>query len=143
MNLSQITHITIIAVFAVVVSGAVHADNTCYSAIANGVSVDTTGNSWISSSYNEVDFTWVQHYSFGDVSGIAQCSTTAGTYGGTASSISTTPGDSCWCKMLSPTESSWVFVGEYAPEDDVVCSEDCMIWCGVDFSLLEFVLDSV
>ncbi len=129
MKLSQITHITIIAVFAVVMSGVANADNTCYSGGANGISVDTSTNG-TTHTYNRTDMTWTAIFAYGDLSGIAVCNGTSGTWGvATQTNFeSGTTGVNCWCKMLSPANSLWVY--RYASTSTSICASDCAVDCG-------------
>ncbi len=121
MKLSQITHIAIIAVFAVVMSGVANAvDEACYPGGANGISFDLSING-TSFTSNEHDSTWVVKFPYGDVSGIALLSETDDE--GDEETISATPGDYCWCKMLSPVESYWVYM-----EEDPI--DGCVYTCG-------------
>ncbi len=123
MNLSQITHIAIMAVCAVVVSGAVHADNTCTTSGAVSINVDYEVTPDDGYDHNVTDETWTVHFPYGDVSGISQCSTTdGGTYTTKSTIAVNSAGTYCWGKMLSPAESQWVSFGYYPSSE---CVEAC------------------
>ena len=65
------------------------------------------------------------------ISGISQCSSTSGSLVGqkaTALKISGGTGDKyCWCKMVSPAVSSWVFISANGSAID--CAYYCAITC--------------
>ena len=68
------------------------------------------------------------------ISGISQCSSTSGSSVGqkaTALKISGGTDDKyCWCKMVSPAVSSWVFSGVYGSAS--ACAYDCAGSCAFD-----------
>ena len=72
--------------------------------------------------------TWSTKFSYGVISGIAACSTNVGaTQGMVATNQTMTPystGTYCYCKMLRPIESPWVFYGNV-----VYCATDCASRC--------------
>ncbi len=125
MKLSQITHIAIMAMFVVIVSGVAHAANTCYSGGAVPMSVDISigGTNF---TYNAADMTWTANFDYGDVSGIAVCNDTSGSWGVASPQYdfeSGTTGAKCWCKMLSPARSAWVYNGSYNSASQ--CATSC------------------
>ena len=65
------------------------------------------------------------------ISGISQCSSTSGSSVGqkaTALKISGGTDDKyCWCKMVSPAVSSWVFARDAGSASD--CAYNCAIAC--------------
>lgn len=65
------------------------------------------------------------------ISGISQCSSTSGSSVGqkaTALEISGGTDDKyCWCKMVSPAVSSWVFVYGYGSASG--CADGCALDC--------------
>ena len=65
------------------------------------------------------------------ISGTSQCSSTSGSSVGqkaTALEISGGTDDKyCWCKMVSPAVSSWVFIYSYTSADE--CAYDCAYNC--------------
>ena len=67
------------------------------------------------------------------ISGISQCSSTSGSLVGqkaTALKISGGPYDQyCWCKMVSPAVSSWVFNDDYEYGSASYCANGCASAC--------------
>ena len=65
------------------------------------------------------------------ISGISQCSSTSGSSVGqkaTALKISGGTDDKyCWCKMVSPAVSSWVFFNDYVSAS--ICASACAAYC--------------
>ena len=65
------------------------------------------------------------------ISGISQCSSTSGSSTGqkaTSLEISGGTDDTyCWCKMVSPAVSSWVFFSDYGSASD--CAYYCAYFC--------------
>lgn len=65
------------------------------------------------------------------ISGISQCSSTSGSSVGqkaTALKISGGTDDKyCWCKMVSPAVSSWVFSGGFSSAS--ACAGNCAYYC--------------
>ena len=78
------------------------------------------GNSY---TYNNSTGTWKTVFSYGNVSGISTCTSTApsGSQGTTKTSEGTplnaaggqTSGQYCWCKMTHPMSSLWAFYNDY------------------------------
>ena len=62
------------------------------------------------------------------IRGISQCSSTSGSsIGQTATSLEISDGtddEHCWCKMISPAVSSWVFA-----RGSAFCAYDCALYC--------------
>ena len=80
--------------------------------------------------------TWSTKFSYGVISGIAACYTNVGaTQGMVASNQTMTPsstGAYCYCKMLRPVESPWVFSGSNSgsPYYSVnACATNCASVC--------------
>lgn len=65
----------------------------------------------------------------GSISGIAVCVDTAGVYADTGTP-SKENGKNCWCKMTTPSGSSWVYSNEYTDYDK--CANDCANSCAYD-----------
>jgi len=62
------------------------------------------------------------------VKGKAVCNSTTGTYAVAISSEQRQlGGERCWCKMIKPKESSWVYVGWY--DDSAKCANSCAYGC--------------
>ena len=86
-------------------------------------------------SYNAEDATWITTFSYGIVSGIASCNEIPGTnlnpYSGNQNNIQQgTEGTNCWCRMLSPVRSAWVF--NYTHGSASACASHCANGCGAD-----------
>ena len=67
------------------------------------------------------------------ISGIGICSSTdGGSIGATATELDTSStvneNLNCWCKMISPAVSRWVFT--YSHSSAGVCAQDCALYCG-------------
>ena len=96
------------------------------------------GNSY---TYNNSTGVWKTVFSYGNVSGISTCVSTAptGSRGSTTTSAGTplespggeTSGSYCWCKMTHPMSSLWAFNNSYSN-----CASYCTRNCG------DYVLDS-
>ena len=88
--------------------------------------------------YDNTGKTWSAQFSYGVVSGIAACTGGMGSLGaldlGTlapdqdALSVYST-GYYCFCKMLVPVESQWVFTHNGSPQGHVYCGTECAKWC--------------
>lgn len=68
-----------------------------------------------------------------NVKGIGYCSQQSGSsMGSTSMDLTKTPGIYCWCKMLSPAVSYWVYLESAMSEDQCwhTCSIDCAIRLG-------------
>ncbi len=80
--------------------------------------------------------TWSTKFSYGVISGIGACSTNvASSQGGVASDQTNmtpyTGGTYCYCKMLRPIESPWVFSGYYSGSNYGYCANGCASECSV------------
>lgn len=64
------------------------------------------------------------------VKGVSYCSETTvdnvGTSGEAADKISKAPGANCWCKMVSPFVSKWIYL------EQAMSSGQCMNTCSID-----------
>ena len=85
--------------------------------------------------YDSVSKTWSTRFSYGTISGIAACATDCTTTGCVATNQNMnmySTGASCYCKMLRPVESRWVFSGistyYYGPSNDG-CTPNCASNC--------------
>ena len=93
------------------------------------------GNSY---TYNNSTGVWKTVFSYGNVSGISTCVSTAPTGGrgsvktsaGTAldSPGGETSGGYCWCKMTHPMSSLWAFFGDLGVAS--ACASNCAYGCG-------------
>ena len=93
------------------------------------------GNSY---TYNNSTGTWKTVFSYGNVSGISTCTSTApsGSMGTTKTSAGTplnavggeTGGQYCWCKMTHPMSSLWAFYDDYGSAS--YCASYCTSSCG-------------
>ncbi len=91
-----------------------------------------------SNTYNISTGTWKTVFSYGNVSGISTCVSTApsGSMGTTKTSEGTllnaaggeTAGQYCWCKMTHPMSSLWVFRRDHGKAAD--CASSCTDGCG-------------
>jgi len=106
-----------------------HAANMCIKNDAVMVVLDPqVGGS--SNGYSNTGKTWSTKFSYGIISGIGGCYSNVGaTQGGVASDQNITPyttGTHCYCKMLKPAESAWVYSGY---SDNSYCAYNCANYC--------------
>ena len=79
--------------------------------------------------------TWSTKFSYGIISGVGGCYSNVGaTQGGVASDQNITPytsGTYCYCKMLKPAESAWVYsgYGSSAASYNNNCANYCASYC--------------
>ena len=88
--------------------------------------------------HNNSTGTWKTVFSYGNVSGISTCTSTApsGSFGSTKTSEGTplnaaggeTTGGYCWCKMTHPMSSLWAF--RYDHSTASACTSGCTNYCG-------------
>ena len=79
--------------------------------------------------YNAAAMTWTTVFPYGNVSGIAVCNDTGGSYGVASNDEQyETGGVKCWCKMTHPAVSRWVFSNSYSSASD--CAANCASYCG-------------
>ena len=68
------------------------------------------------------------------ISGISQCSSTSGSSNGQKATVLEISGGTddkyCWCKMVSPAVSSWVFSYDYGAAYS--CAANCASRCAYD-----------
>ena len=76
---------------------------------------------------------WSVIFPYGNISGISTCNTISGSWGqpysGNSDNIVTeTDGANCWCRMMYPVRSAWVFPGmSYSASN---CAQYCADACG-------------
>ena len=107
-----------------------HAENMC---VKNGsimVVLDPQINGTALAN-NKTGKTWSTKFSYGVISGVGGCYTNVGSTHGVVASDQTniTPystGPYCYCKMLRPIESPWVYGGSYVAND---CATYCASYC--------------
>ena len=78
--------------------------------------------------HNAAAMTWTTIFPYGNVSGVAVCNDTGGTYGVSSNNEQyETGGVKCWCKMTHPAVSRWVFHTSYSSAFECTsrCSLDC------------------
>ena len=93
----------------------------------------STTCTYVNPGYNVVD--WTSNCTTSGtsvaISGISQCSSTSGSSTGqTATSLEISGGTDdkyCWCKMVSPAVSSWVFYNVYGSAS--FCARNCANFC--------------
>ena len=78
------------------------------------------------------DTTWSATFNGYTISGIAQCSTTSclDDLGATRTTISSTVGKYCWCKVTSPTTGVYWVGGADDNDDNAECLDSCGWSCG-------------
>ena len=83
---------------------------------------------------DEATKTWTTTFSYGTVSGIATCNSTSGTYARAYPEYNfdknhaSSEGVNCWCRMLNPVRSAWVYIFEGSSASD--CASSCAYNCG-------------
>ena len=78
---------------------------------------------------NAAAMTWTTIFPYGNVSGVAVCNDTGGTYGVSSDNEQyETGGAQCWCKMTYPAVSRWVF--GFSSSSAFYCAEYCALNCG-------------
>jgi len=79
--------------------------------------------------YNAAAMTWTTVFPYGNVSGVAVCNDTGGSYGVASNDEQyETGGVKCWCKMTHPAVSRWVFYFSRSAASD--CADGCAYDCG-------------
>ncbi|MCQ2581977.1 MAG: hypothetical protein MJ170_03275 [Alphaproteobacteria bacterium] len=79
--------------------------------------------------YNAGAMTWKTVFPYGNVSGVAVCNDTSGSYAVSSTTEQVeTGGVMCWCKMTHPATSNWVFDAAYSSSS--VCADGCAYACG-------------
>ncbi|MBO7508885.1 MAG: hypothetical protein J6T57_01225 [Alphaproteobacteria bacterium] len=105
----------IIITLLIIAPAVANAANMCIKNDAVMVVLDPQINGTALSN-NATGKTWSTRFSYGVISGIGGCySASGGTQGDVASDqVNVTPystGNFCYCKMLKPVESAWVYFG--------------------------------
>ena len=81
--------------------------------------------------YDAAARTWKAIFPYGNVSGVAVCNDTGGSYAVASNSEQyETGGVKCWCKMTHPAVSRWVF--RYSGSSASGCAGACADNCGYD-----------
>ncbi len=81
--------------------------------------------------YTNTSGEWTATFPYGTVSGISTCNSTSGSYGvarPNANFEQGTTGVYCWCRMLRPARSAWVYRSAYSSASD--CASNCASYCG-------------
>ena len=81
--------------------------------------------------YTNTSGEWTATFPYGTVSGISTCNSTSGSYGvarPNANFEQGTTGVYCWCRMLRPARSAWVY--RYARSSASDCASRCAGVCG-------------
>ncbi|MBO4683103.1 MAG: hypothetical protein J5611_00790 [Alphaproteobacteria bacterium] len=79
--------------------------------------------------YNAAAMTWTTVFPYGNVSGVAVCNDTSGSWGVASNAEQyETGGVQCWCKMTHPAVSRWVFRASHSSASD--CADSCAARCG-------------
>ena len=108
-----------------------HAANMCIKNDAVMVVLDSQVNGK-ALAYNNTGKTWSTKFSYGVISGIGGCYSDVGLTQGVVASDQTnitpyTGGLYCYCKMLRPIESPWVFSGNL--DNLNYCAINCASYC--------------
>ena len=105
----------------------VHASTMCAANNTVAIVLDPTvaGTNYTYSAANQ---TWTTNFPYGDISGVALCSTTSGSYATVGTPNESGGGQYCWCKATHPVLSRWVFYDGHGSSD--VCASNCAYRCG-------------
>lgn len=124
-------------VCAVVVPMVAQATTMCATDDTIAVVLDPMING-STTAYNADLFEWSTTFSYGTVFGIATCVDTAGSSNqvvaelkssdGTVATGGERSGRYCWCQMIHPARSRWVFRNAYGSVD--LCGSYCADHCG-------------
>ena len=125
-------------ILVVCASVAVHAATMCVRDDTIMVVLDTTKYQ-TSSSFNRNEMTWSITFPYGTITGVASCNATANTSTGVsdANMATYTTGKYCWCKMLKPVASKWIFYSDmnYVHTCDESCARNCANHFGPENSI--------
>lgn len=134
MFMSRSGHTALVAVaIAVILAGfspvpTARAASMCMSndmvGIILGPDIEPTG-------YTYTAGEWTVTAPYGTLSGIATCNSTAGSYGVAYPQYNFeqgTTGVRCWCRMLRPSRSAWVYSDVFSSASD--CASNCAGLCG-------------
>jgi len=107
--------------------GTAHASTMCAANNTVAIVLDPTveGTNYTYSAANQ---TWTTNFPYGDVSGVALCSTTSSSYANVGNPDESGGGQYCWCKSTHPVLSRWVFHRDYGSSDG--CASNCAANCG-------------
>ena len=108
------------------------ADTMCVKPTTTVVVLDPNINGTALAS-NATGKTWSTKFSYGIISGVGGCYNNVGAVQGGVASDQTnitpyTGGTHCYCKMLRPIESPWVFSG-YSDSPSYNCTPNCASRC--------------
>ena len=120
----------IVSIIAVMVAGGAMASVMCSASDYVTVVLDPyiEGTSY---TYNAANMTWTTVFPYGNVSGVAVCNDTGGSYAVASNAEQyETGGVKCWCKMTHPAVSRWVFGHSHSSSS--ACADICARNCGLD-----------
>lgn len=118
----------IVSIVVMMMAGAASASVMCSASDYVTVVLDPyiEGTSY---TYNAANMTWTTVFPYGNVSGVAVCNDTGGSYAVASNAEQyETGGVKCWCKMTHPAVSRWVFYGSGSSSSD--CAVRCAYFCG-------------
>ena len=123
--------VMLILLIAAVACGGSHATTMCMSSDTTAIILDPDieGDNYTQSALTGGTGTWSTTFSYGTVSGIATCNTTSGSFGVAYPQYDFdqgVTGQYCWCKMLRPARSAWVY------NNDRGSASDCGTYCAYD-----------
>ena len=113
----------------IITTGAIAAD-LCIKNDAMVVALNPMYNGTANGS-DSVNKTWSTRFSYGTISGIATCATDCETQGCVATNQNLnvySTGGRCYCKMLRPAPSRWVYSGHFSSNGNY-CARDCASGC--------------
>lgn len=131
----------IIPLFAMFFTTVVHASVMCSDNDYVTIVLDP-GVAGTSYTYSAANMTWNTVFPYGNVSGVAVCNDTSGSYGVASNAEQyETGGVKCWCKMTHPAVSRWVFYDSDSSASD--CADFCAYRCGYSVRYSSFFRSGV
>ncbi len=118
----------IVSIVVMMMAGAASASVMCSASDYVTVVLDPyiEGTSY---TYNAANMTWTTVFPYGNVSGVAVCNDTGGSYAVASNAEQyETGGVKCWCKMTHPAVSRWVFYASFSSSS--ACADSCANGCG-------------
>ena len=129
MKIQQRICAIVVSLFAMVACVGAHATTMCMASDTVAVILDPDING---TNYTYTSGEWTTNFDYGDVSGIATCNSTSGSYGTAYPQYNFeqgTTGVYCWCRMLRPARSAWVYSGAYGSAS--FCAANCASSCAL------------
>ena len=118
----------LLSLLIIVACSGVYATTMCVQSDTVSIILDPSING---TNYTYGNGEWSVTFDYGTVSGISTCNSTSGSYGTAYPQYdfgTDTTGVYCWCRMLRPARSAWVYA--YESSSAAECASDCAANCG-------------